>query len=256
MPSQTQAPLVLVSDIGGTNTRVALARGSRVDAATVTRFRNADHSGLPSVLQTYLSQQGDPSLAGTCVAVAGPVRDGRATLTNLDWTIDNATLSGATGTGRVAILNDLQAQGHALGHLSDTALTTVIDGATPPQGDTQLVIGMGTGFNAAVVHDDGPTRLVTASESGHVTMPVRHDDHLRLARFVERIHGFAAVEDVLSGRGLAHIHDWLSAEARQSGTKTSAEILDQAASDPLAERAVRIFTQLFGAVAGDRKSVV
>mgnify|MGYP001556246311 FL=1 len=39
--------LSLVADIGGTNTRVALARGPVVDRATVTRYANADHADLP-----------------------------------------------------------------------------------------------------------------------------------------------------------------------------------------------------------------
>jgi glucokinase len=37
--------LSLVADIGGTNTRVALARGPQVDASSVERYRNAEHEG-------------------------------------------------------------------------------------------------------------------------------------------------------------------------------------------------------------------
>ena len=47
----------LVADIGGTNTRVALARGAEVDPGSVARFRNADHSGLTEVLRHYLADR-------------------------------------------------------------------------------------------------------------------------------------------------------------------------------------------------------
>ena len=39
--------LAVVADIGGTNTRVALADGATLRRETVQRFRNAEHSGAP-----------------------------------------------------------------------------------------------------------------------------------------------------------------------------------------------------------------
>jgi glucokinase len=82
--------LSLVADIGGTNTRVALARGAEVDASSVERYRNAEHDGLASVIAAYLEKHGisDAEIGGVCVAGAGPVRDGVVQLTNLDWRID------------------------------------------------------------------------------------------------------------------------------------------------------------------------
>ena len=74
------------------------------------------------MLAAYLATEGNVDCAGACVAVAGPVRDGVATLTNLDWTIDAATLARATRAETVAMLNDLQAQGHALGRIAPANL--------------------------------------------------------------------------------------------------------------------------------------
>ena len=53
---------------------------------------------------------------------AGPVRDGVGRLTNLAWTVDRAVVSEATGASTVAVLNDLQAQGHAVDHLTAEVL--------------------------------------------------------------------------------------------------------------------------------------
>jgi glucokinase len=105
----TKAPLCLVADIGGTNTRVALADGARIRADSVRRFRNSEFPGLDPILQGYLADSAVASVDGACVAAAGPVKDGVATMTNLDWTIDGATLTRATGAETVSILNDLQA---------------------------------------------------------------------------------------------------------------------------------------------------
>ena len=110
--------LALLADIGGTNTRVALADGKVLRDGSLGRYKNADFPDLGAVLRQYLLDQGVAHVAGVCVAAAGPVRDGVAVMTNLDWTIDGAMLTGATGAKTWAILNDLQAQGHALGHLT------------------------------------------------------------------------------------------------------------------------------------------
>ena len=93
-------PLSLVADIGGTNTRVAVARGGVVDPASIRRFANAGNAGLTPILRTYLAGAGSPEIAGACAAVAGPVDGGVARLTNLDWTIDRDGLAAATGAAR------------------------------------------------------------------------------------------------------------------------------------------------------------
>jgi glucokinase len=136
--------LSLVADIGGTNTRCALADGLDILEPTIRRYSNADYSGLEAVLQRYMADEGDVNPAASCVAVAGPVRDGRATLTNLNWTIDRETLARATKAETVAILNDLQAQGHAIADLKEGSLREIIAGPeqAPSPNAVKLVVGV------------------------------------------------------------------------------------------------------------------
>jgi len=246
--------LSLVADIGGTNTRVALADGKVLRAGTIRRFRNADFPGLETILRAYLADQSGVVCAGACIAVAGPVANGVATMTNLDWTIDGATLTRATGAEVVAILNDLQAQGHALGHIAPENLRPIIGQAEPDAGAAKLVIGVGTGFNAAPVHETPWGRVVAASECGHVNMPVRSEADLRLAQFVETAHGFPGVEDVLSGRGLERLFAFVSKEAGAPAEATAAAIMEGLATESgsgLATDTARLFARLLGAEAGN-----
>lgn len=247
----TSAPS-LVADIGGTNTRVALAKGGMVDRQSIRRFRNADHGGLDAILAASLRdfglQRGD--LAGLCVAVAGPVRDGVARMTNLDWQIDQAILTQISGTPHVAVLNDLQAQGHAIGHIAQDDLRAVL---TPPDcgdaGDlaTKLVIGLGTGFNAAPVHDHARGRLVPASESGHITLPTPDAAHEALAHYLRAQHGFAAVEEVLSGRGITHVHHHLHGDHL-----SAAQLMEDLSRDcPKAQASAKMVVGVLGTVVGD-----
>jgi len=243
----------LVADIGGTNTRVALCNGPQVIEGTIRRYRNAAYPGLETVLRQYAEDEGGVDARAACVAVAGPVHDGRATMTNLDWTIDKDTLSRATGAEKVAILNDLQAQGHALGHIDPANLRSVLTGGEPRPNAARLVIGVGTGFNAAPVFDTASGRLVPPSESGHANLPIRTEAELRLCRYVETAHGFPAVEDVLSGRGLERVYSWLGHEADDPREATASDIMQACAdrSDPRAIEAAKTFIRILGTVAGN-----
>jgi len=242
----------LVADIGGTNTRVALADGGKVLPDTVRRFRNSEFAGLETVLRAYIAElEVDPKAA--CVAVAGPVFDGKATLTNLDWTIDEATLARATKAEQVAILNDLQAQGHALGHIDADHITEVRPFPEAPESATKIVIGVGTGFNCAPVFELASGREVMPSESGHQTLPVHTEEGIRLSQYVSTVHGFPSVEDVLSGRGVERLYRWLGEEAGDPREAKGSDILAACAegSDPRATETVRVFADMLGSVAGN-----
>lgn len=252
--------LAILADIGGTNTRVALADGATVRADSIARYPNAEYKArgqdIAHILRDYLATTGARP-DGVCVAAAGPVQDGVATMTNLDWTMDGAKLAAATGASRVAILNDLQAQGHALGHIAPEHLRTLIPGPSHPAASL-LVVGLGTGVNAAPVHGQGASRVVPPSECGHVNMPVRSEEDLRLMRFIEaRLAARGEVahcgaEEVLAGRGLANLHAFAAAEARRPDERSSAEVLAALeAGDPLATHAATLYTRILAQVLAD-----
>ena len=247
--------LALVADIGGTNTRCALANGTDVLPETVRRYSNADFTGLETVLRQYLADEGDVNPVAACVAVAGPVHDGVATMTNLDWAIDCDTLARATHAETVSILNDLQAQGYALGDLNADALRPILQptGAAAPADATRLVVGVGTGFNAAPVFETSAGRFVPPSEAGHANLPIRTDQELRLCQYVSNAHGFPAVEDVLSGRGLERVYGFLGQEAGTLGVARAQDIMAacEAGTDPQATQAVSLFARMLGTVCGN-----
>ena len=251
--TQTDTRLSIVADIGGTNTRVALAHGRVVQTETIKRYANADYPGLETVLRQYMSEIGCAEPDAACIAVAGPVRDGRASMTNLDWAMDKTTLQRATGAKQVAILNDLQAQGHAIGHISDDMVKTIIKGPETHEHAAKLMIGVGTGFNCAPVYETEAGRLVTPSEAGHANLPIRNEAELRLCNYVSTAHGFPAVEDVLSGRGLSHVYAWLSEEAGDPTELSAADIMQRCAdkSDARAIEAAKMFARVFGTVTGN-----
>ncbi|MCB1333304.1 MAG: ROK family protein [Roseivivax sp.] len=245
--------LAVVADIGGTNTRVALADGATLRRETVQRFRNAEHSGIVPILTGYLAQQG-VSVAAAAVDLAGPVKDGIGTLTNLDWRVDRDEIAAATGAKTVAVINDMQAQGHALAHLSGDSLQPVRAGAASTPGATRLVVNVGTGLNAALVVHTAAGTVVPASESGHINLPVQDEADLRLLDFLARAHGFAGAEEALSGRGIVNLYAWLCDDAQEPFPGyTAAQIVAacQHKSDPRAVEAMALFVRLLGRYTGN-----
>lgn len=252
MTTATPNRYTLLADIGGTNTRVALADHGRLLPETIKRYANAGRPALEPILAEYMQTEGVSDLAGACVAAAGPVRDGVAHMTNLSWVIEDHAIAAVTRAETVAVLNDLQAQGHALGHLAEGAVRALLPGAPALPGSSQLVVGVGTGFNAAPVHEAPGGRIVAASECGHITLPCVTDEDQRLMRFVEAAHGFAAVEDVLSGRGLERVYAFASAEAGTPRQLAAADVMAEiTAATPLGRETARIFVRMLGAVVGD-----
>ena len=245
----------ILADIGGTNTRVALADGKQVRPNSIAKFSNAEYESLEPILKRYLAEAGIASVEGACVAAAGPVQNGVAEMTNLSWVIDHPQLTRATGATKVAILNDLQAQGHALGHIAPEYLRPVVAGSAVPN-SSMLVVGLGTGVNAAPVHNTPWGRVVPPSECGHASMPIRDAQDLKLAQFIEtygdHAHGFAGVEDALAGRGLERIHAFIAAESGSPTALSSAEIMaDLSDGDATALKAARLYIHILGATLGN-----
>ncbi len=240
--------LSLVADIGGTNTRVALADGPRVRMGSVSRYRNVEHAGIAAVIARYLEDTGQDRTAvtGCCVAMAGPVHDGVGTLTNLDWRIDKAVLADALTADRVAVLNDLQAQGHAIGHLAADDLQQILPQPYVNPNAAKLVIGLGTGFNACPVFDTETGRFVPPSEAGHVSLPASITALHPLLDGLGDSKGFPSVEEVLSGRGVSHLHRALHGEIVDP-----ADVLDRiAAGETKACETGALFVRVLGEVAG------
>jgi glucokinase len=175
----------------------------------VRRYANAGEMGLGPVLRRYLAVEGAAAPLAACVPSRARSRTGAGRSPNLDWSIDKDGLSEATGAPVTAILNDLQAQGHALGFLQAGTSREILPFPEASPHAAKLVVNVGTGFNIAVVFETEGGRLVPPPNRVTRRCPSAPRRTLRLARFIERDHGFAAVEEVLSGRGHRQVHDWL-----------------------------------------------
>ena len=241
--------MMLCGDIGGTKSLLGLAR----DGAFIVdrRYANAAFPDFPSVLAAFLADtRTDPSLIrGGCLAIAGPIADdGRsARLTNLPWSVDSDALSQRFGLPTLALANDFAAA--ALGAVTSSAahLFTLQEGE-PLASARRLVVGAGTGLGMAIVLPQGDSWRVVPGEGGHIAFAPADEEQMALWSFLRARHGRVTWERVVSGPGLAAIHEFAArVELPPEEIATRAQALPNSEE----RRSLDLFLAAYGAFAGD-----
>jgi glucokinase len=241
--------VILCGDIGGTKTLLGLAQDE--EFVVDRRYANADFQDLASLLATFFADtRTDPALVtGGCLAVAGPIADGgrSARLTNLPWSIDSEDLSRRFGLPAMRLANDFAAA--ALGAVAapSTQRFTLQEGE-PLVTAPRLVVGAGTGLGMAIVLPRGQQWQVVAGEGGHVAFAAADEQQMALWAFLQRRHGRVTWERVVSGPGLAAIHEFVA------GIELPPEEIATRAlsgADSVERRSLDLFLAAYGAFAGD-----
>ncbi|MEM8980038.1 MAG: ROK family protein [Pseudomonadota bacterium] len=246
------ATTTLVADVGGTNIRLALCKNGVLDADTVERFANDSLSSIAEGLSKYIALKAPTAIEAVAVAVAGPVSDGEGRLTNREWSISQEELRAITKADVAFVINDLQSQAYGIQALSPSDVSWVRGRAPLKTNKTQLVINVGTGFNIAPIFQTSPNQLVAASEAGHISLPVATSQDLALSTALKKAHGFATIEDVLSGRGVEQVFQWLNKGEVEGQSLSGRDVLEAAQrNEPLARETVGIMVRCFATVAGD-----
>jgi glucokinase len=238
---------ILIADVGGTNTRIALSDASgRVHG--ISRYRNDEFQGFPGILTRFARDRPLPVLAGCCVAIAGPVTPQSARLTNRNWEFDSAEIAAALNLpdpGRVCLINDLAALGHALPMLGAEQLVDIRAVSYDDSGNGQaLVAGLGTGFNVCVVKGGQGRSIVIEAELGHASLPDRVARMLK-GRIGEAADSFDSIESLFSGQGLPRLFGILSGAGCRDGNAILAACEGDIVDGP-ARLTVNLMAELLG----------
>jgi glucokinase len=198
---------ILAGDVGGTKTLLGLFEPAprRPVRLAERRFDTDSASSLDAVVEDFLRSDGQGlPVAGAAFGVAGPVVAGVAQLTNHPWIIDANRSSRILGAP-VQLLNDVEALAYGLDALSPDDLVTLQLGQ-PRAGGAMAVIAAGTGLGEAQLVRVANRPLACPSEGGHADFAPRDAREDELVRMLRGHYGRATVEHVLSGPGLAHLH--------------------------------------------------
>lgn len=242
----------LVADVGGTKTDLALYEGVRGSAPSELRRANVattDAAGLLAAIEALRGQEGFDIAV---IAAAGPLLAGRIALTNRTWAIEQAALERALGTP-VELINDVGALALALPSLRGPDLCWLNPKPQSSAGPW-AILTLGTGLGAAIAVRSGDSTIAIAGEGGHADFAARNALEARLCERLRERHGHVSRERVLSGPGLAALHELLELEAGEPDPAPldPALITERAlAGDARCGRSLEVFLSLCGAAAGD-----
>jgi glucokinase len=236
------AATTLVGDVGGTNTRLALAAGAICSAEA--RYENAAAGSLETCLDDFLVRTGCAGAAlDLLLAVAAPVAGPRVRLTNLGWTLDAAALGAHFGFRSVRFVNDFVALAWAVPALAAGDVVAVGGGA-PREDAPSLVLGPGTGFGASLWLPRGEA---LATEAGHALLAGVSVEEVELLERVRALVGVPpSIEQVVSGPGLERLYQALGGRAADAATVFDAAV---GAGDALARAALDHFYAFAGIAA-------
>ncbi|UTH75754.1 glucokinase [Chromobacterium sp. IIBBL 290-4] len=242
----------LLGDIGGSNARFALETGPGVIEDILTLPTSA-YPGLAEAAADYLAQVGARRVAHAAIGIANPLNGDQVKMTNCHWSFSIETTRRALGLSTLLLLNDFTALALALPKLAPAQLLQV-GGAAPRAGSPLALIGPGTGLGVSglVPHADGWTPL--SGEGGHVSFAPADEREIQIWRYAAARFGHVSNERLLSGPGLALIHQALKArDGEPDAAEEPADICARGASgrDERCRETLEIFCGLLGSAAGN-----
>ena len=240
--------LILIADIGGTSSRLALVGPDGIPTS-IHIHRNNDFAGFEALIEADLAARGAVTRAevgGAVLAIAGPADGEVVKLTNRDWAFSKRAMRRHFGWQKLVAVNDFEALAYGVPALGPGDLIPVGGGHAAPKAPI-LVCGPGTGFGVAGLLRIGRTLHAVTGEGGRARLGAATAEEARMLAHMVGELGPVVVEHALSGSGLSRIHHIFS------GDRMTPEAIIAAAlrQEDAALATVAIFLKIFGRIAGD-----
>ncbi len=212
---------ILAADIGGTNSRFAhftVEAGGKLKLVDVKWLQTANADSFGQLIEQLRASDFSlpPDQADIAVfAVAGPVEHSSYSAPPyISWDIDMSNSQKKLGTKNSVLINDFVAQAYACRSPVGEAAKEILQGEIVTDAAV-AVIGAGTGLGKAVLLPDGGGGFLAApSEGGHAYFPFISRQEYDFQEFLmEKLKEDHITGNlVVSGKGLSHIHWFLTGE--------------------------------------------
>jgi len=250
-PIRQASTVRLVGDVGGTNCRFALVdpASDRPSLSGTEAFEIDAFPSLEAAIDRFLAgRKADEAV----IAVAGPVDDGRASLTNGHWDMSEAALK-ARGFTAARLINDYEALALAIPRLTPEDFG---DLGGPAQGEpngTIAILGAGTGLGVGALVRNGGQSAVAVTEGGHIAFAPTDELEINILRRMTARFGRVSLERILSGPGLVWLYEALADIRGAMAENLEPEDVSKRAQagDALCEETLDRFCRIYGAAAGD-----
>ncbi|QEL57310.1 glucokinase [Chromobacterium paludis] len=242
----------LLGDVGGSNARFALETAPGVIEDILT-LPTARYPTLEDALRDFLAQVGARRVAHAAIGIANPLNGDWVQMTNCPWSFSIEAVRQALGFTTLLLLNDFTALALALPRLPRGELSQIGGGAARADAPLALIgPGTGLGVSALVPHEGGWRAL--AGEGGHASFAPQDENEARIWRYAQARFGHVSTERLLSGAGLALIHQALCArDGEDDAPREPAWITAQGLSgqDARCRETLEIFCGALGSAAGN-----
>ena len=195
-----------------------------------------------------------------CFAVAGPVKDQRANLTNLPWHIDAKKIAKEFSIPILTLINDFEAAALSIETLVESDLK-VLQTGEPKAQSMRVILGAGTGMGVAWLTWRKNCYLSIPTEAGHMDFAPSNELQDDFLIYQRKKFGHVSIERVLSGNGLVDIYNFLQVGLNRNNklvktnlnTINAATVTDLALkkNHPIAVKSLDLFVEIYGAYSGN-----
>jgi glucokinase len=267
MGPERRGHMLLVGDVGATHARLVLVSPeeglARPEREQVLPSRQ--YEVFEAVLAEFLTPPPREPIERAVLAVAGPVVNHAAEVTNVGWVLHESALAEWLGASSVRLLNDLVALAYGVPQLGPDALRTLQRGEPETHGPI-AVVAPGTGLGQAYLSWDGSGYRARPSEGGHADFAPGDELQTELLAWVWRRYAHVSYERVCSGSGIPNLYDflkergtspeesWLAERLAEATDRTPVIVeaaFDEHARSPLCVATLELFASILAAEAGN-----
>lgn len=254
--------MILAADVGATKILIEAGdlRSGAWQPRLARRYALDEFEAFDDVLATFLREWDAVKpprarLTAAGIGAAGPAIKDKVKMTHRPWTIDGPRIARQFGIPRVRVVNDLAAGAYGVGLLGARDMLAIQPGKAVA-GEPQVVIGVGTGLGVAYLVTVDERVHVVPGEGGHVGFSPTSVVQRELASALFAAHGRVEAEQVVSGRGLCNIYEFLRRQDTSVGVMdapTPAWISEGAMTrgDATCRSALELMVECLGNIAGD-----
>ncbi|WP_038056640.1 glucokinase [Thermodesulfobacterium hydrogeniphilum] len=201
--------MILIADIGGTNSRFGLLKNRRICSLKIYKSKN--FKSFYQVLRQYLSDLKIETKPVTAFfAVAGPVFKNIAYLTNLNWKISVPYLKRSFGFKKIILVNDLYSLSASSLLLKRQYILNLKKGKVK-QSVPKAFIAPGTGLGEAILVKKDPL-IILPTEGGHIFFSPLNDEEFGYLNFLKEKEEELSWEKALSGKALSYWYEYFYKE--------------------------------------------
>jgi len=233
--------MILIADIGGTKSRLALVKKKRKNFLNLRVYKSKDFSDIYTLVENYFSEIGVKKKPATAIfAVAGPVVRDCAHLTNLNWKVSVRKLKKLFKFEKSLLINDLVSLAASVLLLKKSEILNIKNGKKFKR-EPKAFIAPGTGLGEAILVKEKPLTILP-TEGGHIFFSPLNEEEFNYLKFLKKKKEELSWEKVLSGKALSYWYEYYFNEI------VSPEKITELAkaNNPQALRVIKKFFELLG----------